>query len=81
MNAMTDRWTVFGCDQGQAVEVAYRYDDATDSILRRTTDRSDGRVDYDSAPCPDDMEWNGSEGVAPWGQLAWQNAGSYVGDE
>ena len=70
-NVMTDTWTVFGRDQGQSVERAYRFDYG--DIIRRTTDRADGRVTYDTTRCPDDVEWNGSEGVAPWTEpLDWQ---------
>lgn len=72
MNCMTDIWSVFGADQGQIVERAYRYDPDTDRIVERIHDGSDNSTQYRAAACPDDVEWNGSEGVAPWGRLDWQ---------
>lgn len=66
MNPMTDLWAVFGRDQGQIVERAYRYDPDRDRIVRRILDRSSGRARYESAPCPEGVEWTGSEGVAPF---------------
>lgn len=66
MNPMTDIWTIFGRDQGQTVERAYRYHPGSDRIIRREVDRSDMRVAYSAAACPDDIEWSGSEGVPPW---------------
>ena len=73
MNVMTDIWTVFGADQGQADEIAYRYDLAGDRIIRRFYDRSDMTVDYDAADCPADVEWAGAEGTWPWSEpLEWR---------
>jgi hypothetical protein len=78
MNPMTDTWTTFGRDQGQIVERAYRYDYATDRVIRRTFDRSDNSTTYDAATGPRNVEpislsddaseayfgwWNCSEGV------------------
>lgn len=61
MNCMTDVWSVFGRDNGQIVERAYRYHETSDTIVRRTRDRSEGSVEYHRAPCPEELEWNGSE--------------------
>ncbi len=73
MNLMTDMWSTFGADQGQIVEVSYRYHCDSERIICREHDRSDGRTTYAAAPCPDDVEWNGSEAVAPWyGTLDWE---------
>jgi len=71
MNAMTDLWTIFGRDQGQIVEYAYRYADGSDSIICRCHDRSDDTTEYSAAACPDDVDWTGAEGEAPWGHLDW----------
>ncbi len=70
MNCMTDTWAVFGRDQGQAVEVAYRYDYDTDCIIRRTHDRSDNTIRYSAARYYEGPEWNGSEGTAPFDEEA-----------
>jgi hypothetical protein len=77
MNVMTDIWTVFGRDRGQIVEVAYKYDQATDRIVRRRYDASDATTEYQSAPCPADVEWTGAEGVAPFNTAAldWEGLG------
>jgi len=66
MNPMTDLWTVFGRDQGQIVERAYRYDTTHDRILRMMYDRSDESTVYDVSPCPPDVTWSGSEMEPPW---------------
>ena len=71
MNCMTDVWSVFGRDLGQIVEEAYRYHEPTNRVICRTTDRSDGRVHYDAATCPDDLDWNGSEASVDMSGLEW----------
>ena len=72
MNCMTDTWSVFGRYQGQLVERAYRYDADTGRVIRRTHDRSDNIMRYDGAPCPEDLEWNGSEGAVDFSGLDWE---------
>ena len=61
MNIMTDVWTTFGIDQGQAVRYAYRYDIDGDRVVERRID-SDGTASYAAAACPDGLEWAGAEG-------------------
>ena len=63
-NPLTDNWTVFGRDQGQAVTVAYRYDAEADRIIRRVT-QGKAEAWYDSTPCPTDVEWCGAEADLP----------------
>jgi hypothetical protein len=61
MSIMTDIWTVFGVDQGQAVRYAYRYDADGDRVVCRRID-ADGAASYAAAACPADLEWVGYEG-------------------
>ena len=74
MNIMTDVWSVFGRDQGQIVTRAYRYDADSERIIRRTVDGHDGQTEFAASECQDDVEWNGSEGTAPWRaeDMDWQ---------
>lgn len=71
MNVMFDAWTVFGRDQGQMVQVAYRCTE--NHIIRRMIDRCDRTVRFDSAVMPDGVEWNGSEGNTPFCSLEFKN--------
>jgi len=61
MNIMTDIWTIFGVDAGQAVKQSYRYDEDGNRVIQRTID-ADGTATYAAADCPDDCEWTGAEG-------------------
>ena len=73
MNAMTDRWTVFERDAGQGVTRAYKYDERRDEIMEMVSCHASMTVYHRRAPCPEEVEWNGSEGVAPFDRdsLTW----------
>ena len=55
-------WIVPPQCQGQTVERAYACDDEAEIYWRRTTDRSDGSVSYESVEC-DDFDPANSEPV------------------
>jgi hypothetical protein len=44
--AGVDTWHVAPVDQGQTVEVAYGFNVEAEQLVRRSTDRADGRVVY-----------------------------------
>ena len=68
MNVMTDMWTEFGRDRGQNISISYRYSFDADTVLRRRKG-ADGETTYAMSPCPENVEWNGSEGIPPWVEL------------
>lgn len=67
--ASIDQWTVAPEDRGQVVEVSYGIDSETQTMVRRTIDRSASAQEprYEMASAPETWEpWNAAPEPAEW---------------
>ena len=83
MNIMNDLLITFEKDRGQNVAVSYRHCCEQNIIVRHTWDQSSDENTYEYTPCPDDVEWNGSEGIAPFDpdEMIWKSCENFFGVE